>query len=68
MFGHNEIIIFAMYEESWNECFLHMFSNRIQVFDIEIVLYSLRNTLSFIVDFTKLRAILLKTARPPPNL
>ena len=56
-----------MDEEGRDKCLLHVFAYRIQVLYIEIVLAKHMNTLSLIVDLTKLKAIPLNTANPPPN-
>lgn len=66
MFGCYEIIFFSVDEESRNVSFFYMFSNWIQIFDIKIMLSIQANTLSFIVDFTKLKAIPLNIDSPPP--
>ena len=66
MFGGNEIVFFAVDEESRDKGFLYMLSDWVQVFNVKVMLNRLQITLSFMVDFTKLKAIPLKTDSPPP--
>lgn len=64
--GDDEVIVLAVDEEGWDEGLLDVLSDRVQVLDIEVVLHQTSSTLSFIVDFKKLRAIPLKIDSPPP--
>jgi len=66
MFGNNEIVLFAMYEEGRDESLLYMLANGVQILDVKVMLSDPRSTLSLMVDLTKLRAMPLNMESPPP--